>query len=354
MRILPIVASVLLASSFPLCARAAASAPVELPTTTAGEFTRRMEVVGRAVAEQAVPLRGRGATLAIDYASRAPVDIIISFPSSGEEDPSQAHWNPLEDLRAALPPGGDQHVRIDLSPSPAWSPDRDAYVLILRALEGTELTLHDVRLEGIPTMPERAGMLLRQLFTDEPPLPSSIVFLYGYRVNDRSLTAMLGMLVVVALFLTLLAGLRRFRHSFLLCTLLILLAYDARFTFNVVRTEARDVHDWTEGRYRQLESLPLFSKLLEAEAVKRSHPIAVAVCSDEKNLLFRWLRYALFPLDVRMAQDNWDHATHAVIIASSQGGLHEGKAVCGALSPRPAQELRRTPEGSSVLRFDPH
>ncbi len=330
------------AQSFP-----AQNEPLALPIKAASVFTRSMDLVGPNVSERSTMVRGRGTRLRLIYRSTEEVEVIVSYPSG--IGPAGARWNPLDDLRATLPAPGHQDVFIDLTISPAWLPSRTEYILTLRAHEGTDVTIDDAHIEGTASIRETVGIALRHILIDEPPLPSSIVFLYGYHVLGRSVTLVLGSIFLVIGLCIVARRHRSFLPSFAILCLVMLLLYDARSAVYVVRVTAQDVIEQQDGMYRQLGFLPTIATFLQEEAKNNPSSMHVSVCSDEQHLLFRWLRYALYPIDVRMAEDGWQDATHVVIISSTKSKIDHDGIHCDALIPRSAEILRKFDDGTLLL-----
>lgn len=301
--------------------------------------------------EETVLLNQRGAELLLEYSADAPINLWISFPieQNGTQD---IRTNPLYALRMEdLHAGEHVAVLIDLTLSPAWSPSRENYLLHVRGVPGGVISIH--RAAFVPTSAlQLLQAFTKEIFVKEPTILSTINFLRGYRVFDTSITAVLGVLFLIS------AGIALFlvkkRVSVLLVCLLFLLLYDARFSIDLLRIHAADVSQWQEkGEYRQLGPVHEIAAFLKEERRSIGDAMSVAICFDGTDFLQKQLRYLMYPTPVRQAKDNFESATHLIIIDTVRGRLQDGNATCGEALQRPALLLSTFLYNSSVLRLLP-
>ena len=135
--------------------------------------------------------------------------------------------------------------------------------------------------------------------------------------------------------------------------LLAFFVYDARFSFNLVRTTVADLRQWYgDYQYRQLGPVHAVSDYLQTERARFSGDMKVAVCYDGTDFLEKQLRYMLYPTPVDGVEDLWGEATHAVFMDTERGNIEEGGTVsCGENLRRPGRLLRSFSQNSRVVRF---
>jgi hypothetical protein len=348
----PAMKSVLLSFIFLLIAvPASAQSVMQVSPTLASNESREFLTQQETRSEETVLLAQRGAELLLEYSADAPIDLWMSFPIE-QEGTQNIRTNPLHALKMeSLHAGEHVTVLIDLTLSPAWSPSRESYLLHVRGVPGSVISIHHVAF-----IPANALKLfqafIRELFVKEPTILSTINFLRGYKVFDTSMTVVLGALFFIGAGIALFLAKKRV-SMFLVC-LIFLLLYDARFSIDLLRIHAADVSQWQEkGEYRQLGPIHEIAAFLKEERRSIGDAMSVAICFDGTDYLQKQLRYLMYPTPVRQAKDNFEEATHLVIVDTKRGLLQNGNAACGEDLQRPALLLSTFLYNSSVLLFLP-
>lgn len=296
--------------------------------------------------EWKVNLEGRGSELILDYRASAPVDLWIAFPLQfplmGQDE--DLTFDFLQMLYARLPEAEENRsVSIDLTHSPAWSPFRKTHVLYFDGAVGTKISVRDMSLKT-----ESGWKLLataaRHVSLGEEITSKTINRLMGYRIMNVPLPFLLGILLVA---MSVVFLLRKNIDAILLASLCLLLLYDARFSWDLLRIRLQDVREWTEkGTYRHLEQTHNVADLLGDE-----HAGTIAVCDEGPNLYIKHLRYLLYPTVVRNADEVWGEATHGVFFFSAAADERtEGTMRCGKLLRR-GKILQKFGDDVFVVRF---
>jgi len=307
--------------------------------------------------EETVPFERRGSHLILEYSSDAPFEFRVAFPIDND-DPETLTFKPIHTLRATMEPLEHARIALDLTRSPAWSASREQYLLQVVGPVGSTILIHDAQMRE-PTFVESLSAYVRHFFIDEPVLLSSINFLHGYRVGDRSVVGMLGLTFLGVVLVISLFRYFVFRFAFhravqvvpFLC-LLFLLLYDARLNLDLFRVTVVDLKQWsTEGQYRMLGPVQRIAEFLRDEQESVREPLKVAVCYDGADLLEKQLKYHLYPIAVDDVENLWDEATYAVLIDTHKGVVEEGVASCGEEFQRRGRLLRTFPQNSRVVQF---
>lgn len=298
--------------------------------------------------EKTVVVEERASALVIMYSSDAEIEMRISFPSEMEKGMT---YNPLRTLQwKNVPPGNNRKVTLDLTQSPAWSPGRDLFLLHVVGSPGTVITIHD-----IDRMPVSIGKTIaaafKQIGVNEPVIFSSINTLEGYRALGISVSLIYGLVFIIVLIVL---GINFQPSVILMASLAFLLLYDVRFSFDLLKTSARDLSEWTEkGEYRQLGPLFQIADLLRSDGSTIALPMKVSVCLALDDIYLKQLRYHLYPAPVRHSKELWEDATHLVLIGIPKEPKEDGTMVCEeGQTPRKVTLLKAFDEGTKVYRFE--
>jgi hypothetical protein len=339
----------------------------------AQEETRQFAETSLLQAEKTQLLEIAASDLILEYSSEEPFEVRVSYlnenPAGGE---GAVNYNPYHTIKVRLEPQSHGRVSLDLTRSPAWSPFRDQYLLHVFGVQGQVIEIFDLAIRP-PTFLQSIGAAFRHINLDEPTLLSSINFLWGYRVLDIPLTVVFGVILILVTigFRFQISGFRLMNaivrsdsplkkstrsfqiSSILLFFLLTLFLYDARFSFNLVRTTVADLRQWYgDYQYRQLGPVHAVADYLATERARFGGSMKVAVCYDGTDFLEKQLRYMLYPTPVDGVEDLWGEATHAVFMDTERGNIEEGGTVsCGENLRRPGRLLRSFSQNSRVVRF---
>jgi hypothetical protein len=297
------------------------------------EQTRGFPVASGFQGEQTFPIDVPAKALIIQYQADTPFELWISFPTGGSQ------VNPLHILKAKLQPALQGRIRIDLTKSPAWYASRRAFILHLVGEEGSVVRLLELTAVQ-PTLGSALKAYIRQFLLDEPVLLSSINFLSGYHVADASVTLLLGCLFLMGVAIVLMSG-RKKTQLIVMLSFAFILLYDARVSLDLLRVTAADFSEWSRGEYRQLGPIHAVTDTLKKE--QSTHPaMKVVMCFDGNDLLFKELRYLLYPIPVIRPEEGWNEATHAVLM---------GMTSCGEEFQRAGEILQEFSGHTRIIRF---
>lgn len=325
------------------------------------EESRSFPGPGSNLAEKTAPIRGKGSSLNIAYTSDAEVELRISFLIESEGGGTK--YNPLHTIKFPDVTAGEvRQVTLNLTKSPAWSNKTQDYLLHVWGPVGANVVIHDIEFEDA-SMADVLGAAFGQLFTDEAVQLSTGNYRWGYRVLNISVTAVLGVILLLAISFWLLVTSFWFRRNqrlevgdilraAILVSLIFILLYDVRFSLDLVRTSARDISSWTgDGEYRQLGPVNKIVGDLKNEQMQFGDRMRVTLCTDLEDLYFKHIRYHMYPVKVDQGE-NWSEATHVVFI-----GKHHSVQPGGMITCRADQASRRIDiidnyeEGSALYRF---
>ena len=314
------------------------------------EEVRTFPISSLLTAEQTMPIDVPAKALVIEYSADGPIELWISFPTSGAGgEPGSVGINPLHVLKARLAPLEHARISLDLTSSPAWYAGRRSFVLHILGEEGKTVRIHELTAVQ-PTLTDSFRAYIAQFFLDEPVLLSSINFLFGYRIADTSVTMLLGILFLCGSALCLSLVQKKY-HVVILLAALFILFYDARFSLDLLKVTAADLREWTsEEQYRQLGPIHAIADFLKMERATLDSDMHIVMCFDGTDLLMKQLKYLLYPTPVLRPEDGWFEATHAVFIDTDHGVTEGGVAACGTFERR-AELQKEFPERSRVIRF---
>jgi len=263
--------------------------------------------------EKSLPVTGNGSHVVVEYSSNQAIELRTSFLFSKGETIS---LHPLYSLWFQDIPAGDQRVAVlDITASPEWRPGEQELLLHIRGFEGAEVQIHSIQFLPASLL-TIASAGIRHLFSDEAVQLTSAYHRWGYQMLNATLAGLLGftLLFAVAGYWLLVSGYANnggMRIGVVFCMAVIsLLIYDARFSLNLVRTNAQDLAGWIRaGEYRQLGPVHAMADALRVEEVQ-----SVGICTDLEDLYQKQLRYHLYPIPVNHTAESRESASHIAFI----------------------------------------
>jgi len=279
-----------------------------------------------------------------------------------ESEGENIKYNPLHTINFPEVPAGEaRQAKLDLTKSGAWSNKEREYLLHVLGPVGASITIHDIEFKDAGLF-DVIGASIGHLFTDEAVQLSTGNYRWGYRVLNVPVTVIVGILLILASCSLLVArfsfgksqklGVEDVMRVALLMSLIFILLYDARFSLDLVRTNARDISSWIgDGEYRQLGPISKVIDDLKIEQKSFGDRMRVTLCTDLEDLYFKHIRYHMYPIKVDQGED-WSGATHVMFIGKHHLVQPDEMINCrGDQMPRGSEMISNYEEGTALYRF---
>lgn len=299
-------------------------------------------------------IEGQGGWLSLTYAASEPLQIFLA-PLDAD-----GGFVPTDFLRFTLPAADEADVLIDLTVSPGWSPAPHKWILhILTGRKDAEAGF--LQMEFLPASPfATVKALFSHFFTVEPYTPSSYHALRGYRVFGTPTAPILGVVMLIAAAIAIVAAKKERKLPTLVMVLLAGCAFwQLRFSIDLLRFTHEHLTGYAAGLYDEAGSVYQAADIIR-EAVKtakiKEEAATVYVCRDGTNYQEKILRYMSYP--IRISSQEKDAATAAFVLVTDKKSWTLGTRTtgtssvqtlnCGAVTSD-AKKLTDFPDGSILF-----
>ena len=273
-----------------------------------------------------VDIEGKGTNFRINYSSSSPIDLYILFLNK------DGALNPRDILYAKLAEG-NLEVSVPVSSSRGWSAGTRKYKLHFLAPKNSSPLISSVELTGKLSLPE--GVM--QFFAQEPYTPSSYHRLEGYRLYGVSFTAILLVISLTILFSRLLI---KNPAGIFSALLIVILAYNARFSLDALRYSIVHAHEYFVNRtYASAGSAYEIAGTLKKLKIEK-----ISLCSDGNTYFKTLLNYAAYPAKVS------DDSDFVLVRNAFDWTYENGILNCSGISSA-AEKSAEFPDGSIIFRL---